>query len=164
MATREELIDGLNAVIQESRRIAEQLSDADWANVVDLDGWKNQEVLAHVAGTGTLVQPMATGFTSAPAGSDVFASINIDQINAGVVAARAGKSAKDLADEIEATYKGVIEFVKGASDDLMNQRVTVAGYKDVAMSDIMVRMVVLHGLAHIYSVYSSVMMSGMKAN
>ncbi len=157
MATREEVINGLSMLIQEGHRVANDLTDAQWDLVVDLDGWKAREVLAHIAGVGGMVVPMVSGIVSAPAGSDGFAGIDIDQINAGVVASKAGKTAKELADELETAYRGVIDFVKNAPDDVLAKRVTVAGYKDVPVSDIAIRMVVMHGLAHIYSVYSSVM-------
>lgn len=160
MATKDEVVRGLEMLIQEGNRIANDLTDAQWSLVVDMDGWKNMEVLAHVAGIGGIVAPMVGGLTNAPAGTDALASLDIDQINAGIVAARAGKSAKELASELEAAYRGVIDFVNNAPDDLLAKRVTALGYKDVPVSDIAVRMVVLHGLAHIYSVYSSVMNAG----
>jgi hypothetical protein len=160
MATREEVIGGISMLIQESRRIANDLTDEQWSLVVDLDGWKATEVLAHIAGIGSMIAPMISGIAGAPAGSDGFAGVDIDQINAGVVAARAGKTAKELADELETAYKGVIEFVKTAPDALLAQPVTISGYKNVPVSDIAIRMVVMHGLAHIYSVYSSVMNAG----
>ena len=60
MATKAELIAGYEVLIQEARRIAASLSPDQWALSVDLDGWKGVEVLAHVAGVGTLVVPMTT--------------------------------------------------------------------------------------------------------
>jgi hypothetical protein len=160
VATREEIINGLSMVIQEGRRVANDLSDAQWDLVVDIDGWKAKEVLAHISGIGGMVVPMVSGIAGAPSGTDTFAAINIDQINAGIVAARAGKTTQELADELETTYRGVIEFVKAAPDDMLTKRVTVMGYKDLPISDVAIRMVVMHGLAHIYSVYSSIMNAG----
>lgn len=46
--------------------------------------------------------------------------------------------------------------MKSAGDDTLEKRVTVAGYKDVPFGDVLVRMTILHGLAHLYSVYSAV--------
>jgi hypothetical protein len=161
MATKEELTRGIEQLIQESRRLANDVRAEDWEQVVDLDGWKSQEVLAHIAGTGGLIQPLVGGVVSAEPGTNAFANINIDQINAGVVAARAGKTPQELADEVETAYRGAIGFINGMEDDVLAKKVTVAGYVDVPLSDIMVRMVVLHGLAHIYSVYSSIMNRGM---
>jgi hypothetical protein len=156
MATKVDLVKGLEVVIREGRRIATDLTEAQWAQVVDIDGWKNKEVLAHVAGVGAIVVPFVQGMSNAPAGADAMGGVNIDTINAGIVAQRSGASMEDLAAEIEKNYAAVIEFVRTAPEDTMNRVVTAQGYKDVPLSDVMMRMVVLHGLAHIYSVYSSV--------
>lgn len=157
MATKEELTKGLELLIQEGHRLANDLSDAQWEHVVDLDGWRSREVLAHVAGIGGLVAPLVGGLASAPAGADAMASVDIDQINAGIVASKAGKSAKELAAELETAYRGVIDFVQSAPDETLAKRATARGHKEIPVSDIMMRMVVLHGLGHIYSVYSSLM-------
>ncbi len=77
-------------------------------------------------------------------------------MNAGIVAARAGKSPAELADEVATAYAAIIEFVRSSPDELLVQRGTAGGHKDVPLGDLMMRMVILHGLAHIYSVYSSV--------
>lgn len=157
MATKQELTDGLAFLVRETTRISDGLTADQWSHVVDLDGWKGSEVLAHVAGVASLVAPMAGGFASAPAGTNAMAGFNIDDINAGLVSARAGRSVRELADEVSTAYAGVIEFVRNAPDSLLSTRVTVGGYKDVEMSDILVRMVIMHGLAHLYSVYAAVM-------
>lgn len=160
MATKAEIIKGLELLIQEGHRIANDLTDAQWSLVVDLDGWKNKEVLAHVAGVGAVVVPMVSGMLNAPAGADAIGGVDIDQMNAGIVASKAGKTAKELADELDAAYTGVIEFIRNAPDEMLAKRITAGGHKDVPISDIAVRMVITHGLAHIYSVYSSVMNAG----
>lgn len=157
MATREELIAGVETLIQEGKRLAADLSPDELANAVDIDGWKGLEAFAHVAGVGAMVQPMAGGMANAAEGSDAFGAIDIDQINAGIVGARAGKTAADLAGEIETNYRAVIEFIKTVPEETLRKRVTVRGYKNVELSDLLNRMVILHGLAHIYSVYASVM-------
>jgi hypothetical protein len=156
MATKDEIVTGIELLIQEARRVSTALTDDQWQHVVDLDGWKNREVLAHIAGVGGLVGPMVSGMAAAPAGTDSFAAINIDEINAGLVGARAGKSAVELADEAATAYTSAIAFIRGADDEMLARKVTVQGYQDVPLSEILMRMCVLHGLAHIYSVYASV--------
>ena len=160
MATKEELTKGLELLIQEGHRLANDLSDAQWEHVVDLDGWKSREVLAHIAGTGGLVVPMVGGLANTPAGADALATVDIDQLNAGIVASKAGKSAGELAAELETAYRGVIDFVKNAPEETLSKRATVRGYHEIPVSDLVMRMVVLHGLGHIYSVYSSLMFAG----
>lgn len=157
MATKQELIGGYEFLIQEARRIAASLSAEDWTKAEDQDGWKNTEVLAHVAGIGGIVVPFATAMSNAPAGADVGAAMNIDEINAGIVAARAGKTPAELAEEVAAAYGGVIEWVRGVGDDVLEKRATMSGYKDVQVSDLLLRMTIMHGLGHIYAAYSAVM-------
>jgi hypothetical protein len=156
MATRDELVQGVEFLIRESRRLANDLSEEQWENVVDLDGWKNREVLAHIAGVGGMVVPMTGGLLNAPAGTDALGAVDINALNAGIVAQRAGKSATELADEVEKSYRGVIDWLKGADAAMLEKRVTAGGHKDVPAGDVLMRMVVLHGLGHVYSVYSSI--------
>jgi hypothetical protein len=160
MATKDELIKGLEVLITESKRISSSLTDQQWEGVVDLDGWKNREVLAHIASIGGIVIPMVSGIASAPAGADPLAAADIDGMNAGLVGARAGKSAKELSDEVETAYRGIIDWVRAAPDELLSQHATARGHKDIEVSDIIMRMVVLHGLAHVYSVYSVIFFGG----
>jgi hypothetical protein len=159
MTSREELIQGLELLIQEGRRVAADLTAEQLEKAVDVDGWKGREMFAHVAGVGGMVAPMVTGLSNAPAGTDALAAIDIDQLNAALVAQRAGKTPHELADELAANYRAVIDFVRTAPDDLLNRKATARGYTDVPVSDLVNRMAVLHGLAHIYSVYASVFWS-----
>lgn len=159
MATKDELVRGIEILIAEGRRLGTDLTDAQWETVVDLDGWKNREVLAHVAGIGAVVVPMVQGLSATPAGADAMAAVNIDQMNAGIVAANAGKSASALADELAKNYGAVIDFIRSAPDATLAAHATAGGYRDIPISDLLMRMVVLHGLGHIYSVYSSIFFS-----
>jgi hypothetical protein len=83
--------------------------------------------------------------------------MNIDEINAGIVAARVGKTPAELAEEVATAYGGVIEWVRVVGDDLLEKRATMSGYKDVPVSDLLLRMTIMHGLGHIYAAYSAVM-------
>ncbi len=159
MASKDDIIQGLEVLITESRRLSTSLSEKQWDHVVDLDGWKNKEVLAHIAGVGAIVVPMVSGFSTAPAGVDVMGAVDIDGMNAGIVAARAGASASDLADEVEKNYRGAIDFVRGVPEETLAKRTTAMGHKDIPISDLLIRMVVMHGFGHIYSVYSGIFYS-----
>jgi len=156
VATREQIIHGIELLIQEGQRVAESLSPADWARARDMDGWKNNEVLAHVASVGGMVGPMVQGMAGAPAGTNAGANIDIDALNAAMVGQRKDKSIKELAAELSDSYAKAIEFVKAAPDATLDQTASFRGYVDVPVSDLLMRMVVLHGLAHIYGAYSAV--------
>jgi hypothetical protein len=157
-ASTQELIGGLEFLIQEGRRIGGALDDAGWAKVVDgADGWKNKEVLAHVAGIATIVAPFMENIGNAAPGVDSGAGADINALNAGLVGARADKTVPQLVDELAANYQGVIDFVKSKPDDFWAQKRTFAGYKDVPASDLVMRLVVLHGLGHIETAYVATM-------
>ena len=160
MATKSEVIDGLEFLIQESHRIAGALTPEEWALASDMDGWKNTEVLAHVAGVGSIIVPYVQAALSTPAGSDSVGSVDIDALNAGLVAARKGKSPAELADECESGYRALIDYIKSGPDDLLENRVTAGGHKDVQGGELLMRMCVLHGLGHIYAAYSAVFFGG----
>lgn len=160
MATKQDIIEGLEFLIKEGKRIGATVDADGWAKVQDHDGWKNTEVLAHVAGLAGIVVPFVTNMANAGAEANTGAGVDIDALNAGIVGARAQKSVDELVGEIESGYRGVIDFVKQQPDDFFQQKRSFAGYVDVPVGDLLVRMVVLHGLSHIYSAYAAVFNAG----
>ena len=159
MTTKQELIAGLEFLIQEGKRIGDTMDGAGWAKVQDHDGWKNTQVLAHVAGLSTIVVPFVQGMVNAGSGANAGAGVDIDALNAGLVGARAQKSVTELVGEIEQGYRGVIDWVQSQPDDFFAQKRSFLGYQDVPLGDLAMRMVVLHGLSHIYSAYTAVAFS-----
>lgn len=155
--TGADLVRGIEFLIQEARRIGENLGDAHWDKTESMDGWKNRQVLAHLAGIGTIVVPFATNIAAAQPSADGGQGVDIDALNAGLVAARADKSVPQLVEELATAYAGVIDWIKAQPEDMWSQPRTFAGYRDVPMGDIFMRMIVLHGLGHIYASYSTVM-------
>jgi hypothetical protein len=160
MATKQEIIDGIELLIREARRIGETMPADGWAQVQDHDGWKNTEVLAHVASISSIVAPFVTNMANAGAEANTGAGVDIDALNAGLVGARAQKSVPELVAEIETGYRGVIDWLNQQPDELLQQKRSFAGYHDVPLSDLAIRMVVLHGLSHIYSAYAAVFNAG----
>jgi hypothetical protein len=156
MATKDEIVGGLQFVIQEAARMRDALSEDEWSRASDMDGWKNRQILAHLAGVGGIVIPFAGNLANAAPGTDGAAGVDIDALNSAMVAQRAEKSVPELVDEIRANYNAVADWLRGQPDDLLAKRVTVGGYKDVPFGDLLMRMVVLHGLGHIYSAYSAI--------
>ena len=116
MATKQEIINGVEFLIGETRRIATVLREDEWSRAKDSDGWQNAQVLAHVASIGSIVVPYMQQMSNAAPDANAGAGLDINALNAGLVAARAGKSVGELADETAANYGGVIDFVKTTDD------------------------------------------------
>ena len=162
MATKPELIGGLEFLIQESKRIGDGLSDAQWAlqNHDEGGGWDNRQVLSHVAATGAIVVPFMTALANAPEGADLMAGMDVDALNAQAVTQRADTPVSGLVSEVETAYTAVIDWVRGAPDELLGKRVSLGGHKDIAVSDQLIRMIILHGLGHVYSCYGTAFFAG----
>ena len=159
MASKQEITDGIEFLIQEARRIGDTMDAAGWVKVQDHDGWKNTEVLAHIASISSIVVPFVTNMATAGPEVNAGAAVDIDALNAGLVGARAQKPVPELVAEIEAGYRGVIGWVNQQPEDFFAQKRSFMGYQDVPLGDLAMRMVVLHGLSHIYSAYSAVAFS-----
>ena len=154
--TGTDLVRGLKFLIQEAQRLGENLGDEHWDKTESMDGWKNRQVLAHLAGIGTIVVPFAQNIVSASPSANSGAGVDIDAMNAGIVAARADKGIPDLVAELTAAYNGVIDWITAQPETLWEEPRSFAGYQDVPVGDIFMRMIVLHGLGHIYAAYSTV--------
>jgi hypothetical protein len=157
LATKQDIISGLEFLVRESNRIAEVLREDEWKRAKDSDGWENTQVLAHIASVGTIVVPFMSNMNNAAPDANAGAGLDINALNAQLVGARAGQTPQQLADETAKNYAAVIEFVKGTQDDFWQQPRTILGYQEVPIGDIFMRMVVLHGVSHIYEAYSAVM-------
>ena len=55
-----------------------------------------------------------------------------------------------LIDELTTTYGSVIEWLRTAPDDLLDRRASFAVYHDLALSDLAMQVIVMHGIAHLY--------------
>jgi hypothetical protein len=150
VATKEELTAGLRMLVAEAKRIGARLTAEEWAMASDEAGWNNKQMFAHVAAVGTIVVPFVTAIANAPAGADAGAGIDIDAINAQAVSQRADKSIGDLVSEYESGYGSVLDFVDKTPVEFFEKRGTVGGYKDMTIGDMMMQMMVMHGVSHLY--------------
>ncbi len=140
----------MQLLIAVATAIGERFTDVEWAMASDEAGWNNKQVFAHVASVGGLIPAMAGSLASAAPGVDAGAGFDVNAINAQLVAQREGASVADLVAEIQTSYGAAIDFVRGAPDDLLAKRATVGGYRDMRVSDLVMQMVVMHGIAHLY--------------
>jgi len=150
VATKEELTSGLHLLVAEAKRIGARLTDEEWGMASDEAGWNNRQMFAHVAAVGTIVVPFMTAIANAPAGADSGAGLDIDAMNAQTVAQRADRSIGDLVSEYQSGYGSVVDFVDKTPAEFFERRGTVGGYKDMTIGDLMMQMIVMHGVSHLY--------------
>jgi hypothetical protein len=123
-ASRQDVIDALNAVRRDVERLVGATPEGAWTRGVYENGWNAKQVLGHLAamsGVANFVMMMAQA--PAPAGGmGGGGAFDIDQFNAQQTALRESKTPADLLDEIRGNFTRDAGAVEKASDDLLSKR------------------------------------------
>lgn len=118
-ASRQDVIDTLNAVRSDVERLVEATPEGAWTRGVYENGWNAKQVLGHLAamsGVANFVMMMAQASAGGMGGGGAF---NIDQFNAQQTAMRESKTPADLLDEIRGNFMRDAGAVEAASDELL---------------------------------------------
>ncbi len=153
MTTREELIQGLQMLIREGERITSTFSGEDWKKQVHDDeggGWNRKQVYGHVTAIAEIAPNLAPNLAAVPEGGDAGAGIDINAMNAQLVAAKDALSESELMDAFKAAYENLIKFVQEMPDEQLEAQTTF-GAVSGSVADVVDSLIVLHGIAHIYS-------------
>ena len=118
-ASRQDVIDTLNAVRTDVEQLVEATPEGAWTRGVYENGWNAKQVLGHLAamsGVANFVMMMAQAPSGGMGGGGEF---DIDQFNAQQTAMREGKTPADLLDEIRSNLTRDVGGIEKASDDLL---------------------------------------------
>ena len=118
-ASKQDVIDALNAVRRDVERLVEATPEGAWTKGVYENGWNAKQVLGHLAamsGVANFVMMMAQAPAGGMGGGGAF---DIDQFNAQQTAMRESKTPADLLDEIRSNFMRDAGAVEKASDDLL---------------------------------------------
>ena len=155
MTTREDLIDGFRMIIREGLRVTSSFSADDWSKPVHGDeGWDRTQIYCHLAATAEISPGFLGNLAQAEEGADAGAGLDIDAFNAQMVAAKQDLSPEELMKTFTAGYEALIEFTKNMPDDQLTS-VRRFGSVEGSVADLMDSVIILHGLAHIYSAGAS---------
>jgi hypothetical protein len=152
MATKEELINGLEMTLAQAKRLASIFADDDWGRK-RAAGWTPKEIYCHVAAVAGIVPQMAAGLMSAPEDGDFGAGLDIDQMNAQAVGSMSSLTPEQVLQALETNYDKLIEFVKAFPDEQLKARRRLLG-NTIQVSDVVANAVMLHGLHHLYEASS----------
>ena len=152
MTTRDELIDGFQMIIRQGQRITSTFTPEDWKRQVHDEGggWDRKEVYSHVAAVAEIAPNLADNLASVPEGGEAFAGVDIDAINAQLVAAKQSLSESELMEAFKAVHEKLIEFVQAMPEEQLTAN-TKFGAVEGPVAGVIDSIVVLHALAHIYS-------------
>ncbi len=152
MATREEIIAGLELTVAQGKRTTSLFSEGEWDSK-RAAGWTPKEVYAHLASVAAIVPNLAQGLANAPEDQDIAQGMNIDEMNAQSVAAMASMTPEQIMAAFEANYGKLIDFVKSIPDEQLNARRRFIS-DPVPVSDILANAIMLHGIHHVYEAAS----------
>ena len=152
MTTREELIDGFRMIIREGQRITSTFTQDDWKRQVhdESGGWDRKQVYSHVTAIAEIVPNMAGNLASVPEGGDAAAGVDINALNAQLVAAKQSLSESELMEAFKAAHEKLIEFVQAMPEEQLTAK-TKFGTVEGSVADVIDSIVVLHALGHVYS-------------
>lgn len=153
MATREEIVGGLELTVSQAKRTTSLFASGEW-DVKRPCGWTAKEVYSHLASVAALVPTMAQGLMNAPEDKDIAEGMDIDEMNAQAVGAMASMTPEQVMAAFEGNYGKLIDFVKSLPEDQLNARRRLMS-DTLPVSDILANAIMLHGLHHVYEAASS---------
>jgi hypothetical protein len=154
MATKQEIIEGLELTITQARRTTALFAQGEW-DWKRAGGWTPKEVYSHLAAVAGMVPGFSQAMLAASEDQDLLQGMDIDQMNAQAVGSMTSMTTEQIMQAFEANYRKLIDFVKSVPDDQLNARRRYAS-DPVPVSDILGNAVMLHGLHHVYEAASRV--------
>ncbi len=148
MATRQEIIAGLELTVAQGKRTTSLFSEGEWESKRAC-GWTPKEVYSHLASVAALVPTMAQGLMSAPEDRDIAEGMDVDEMNAQAVAAMASMTPEQVMAAFEGNYQKLIDFVKSLPDEQLSAKRRLMS-EAMLVSDILANAIMLHGLHHVY--------------
>ena len=154
MATKQEIIEGLELTIAQAKRTTALFADGEW-EWKRASGWTPKEVYSHLAAVAGMVPGFSQAMLAAAEDQDLLQGMDVDQMNAQAVGSMTSMTPEQIMQAFEANYRKLIDFVKSVPDDQLNARRRFAS-EAVPVSDILGNSVMLHGLHHVYEAASRV--------
>jgi hypothetical protein len=153
MTTREELIQGFEMMKREGLRITSKFSPDDWKIVVhddEGDGWNRKQVYSHVTAIAEISPSLAPNLAAVPEGGNAGEGVDLNAMNAQLVAAKNELSETELMATFETAHDNLIAFVKEMSQEQLDAQTAFMAVSGT-VADVVDSLVILHGLSHIYS-------------
>jgi hypothetical protein len=149
MATREELMDGLQFVPAQARRVAGLLDAASQWDTRRVEGWTAKEMFTHVAATVGMMPKMGPNVLMAPPEADVTDGIDIAEFNEQGVASMRSMDAKQAVETLSINCGKLSDWVKRLTDEQLESKHKFRGMP-MTMSDLLMTVAVMHSIHHLY--------------
>jgi hypothetical protein len=149
MATREELLGGLQFVTLQAKRVAAIIDQqGDWDNKRP-QGWTPKEMFTHVAVTAGMLPAFGAGMISAPPEAELTAGLDINAVNEQGVSSMRAMESGSVVDAIAGNYGKLADWVKSLSDEQLQSQHTFLGMR-LSAADLLMTLTVMHSVHHVY--------------
>jgi len=152
MATREELVQGLEFTVQQAKRTTSLWSQSEWTSA-RASGWTPKEVYSHLAAVAQIVPQLVQGLQGAGESTDIAQGMDINASNAQAVSATEATEPAQVFQAFETNYSSLIDFVKTMPDDQLQMKRAFLS-ESIQVSDILASTIMLHGIHHVYEANS----------
>jgi hypothetical protein len=152
MATREELVQGLEFTLQQAKRTTSLWPESEW-DAARASGWTPKQVYSHLAALAQIVPQLAQGLESADASTDIAEGMDINQMNEQSVSAMSSMEPTQVFQAFEAGYASLIELVKSMPEEQLQAKRSFLS-DPIPVSDILASAIMLHGIHHVYEANS----------
>lgn len=148
MTSKQEMIDGMEFVRAQAKRVAALIDPGDWDQNRP-QGWTPKEMFAHVAVTAGIIPTMGAGMLAAPAGVDLSSGLDIGALNEQGVASLRAVPVDQVLQTLDTNYGKLIEWTKTLDDSQLAGSKTFLTMTMPA-SDLVMTLTVMHSVHHIY--------------
>ncbi len=149
MATREELMGGLQFVPAQARRVAGLLEAANEWDTRRVEGWTAKEMFVHVAATVGMMPKMGSNVLKASPETDIVDGLDIAEFNEQGVASMRSLDVKQAVEALSANCGKLSDWVKSLTDEQLESKHKFRGMP-MTMSDLLMTVTVMHPIHHLY--------------
>lgn len=155
VATRQELMEGLQSVRAQARLVAGMLDATDEWDVKRPAGWTAKEMFAHVASTVGMMAKIGPNILRMPPEVDVIAGLDMAAVNEQGVAPMRSMDGGQAAEALLGSCGKTSDWVASLTDEELEGVHTFRGMP-MTMSDYVMMVGVMHSTHHLFEAPLSV--------
>lgn len=155
MATREELMAGLQFVPAQAKRVAGMLDAVNEWDVKRPAGWTPKEMFIHVAAILGMTPVTGPSVLKAPPEADIVEGMDIAEFNEKGVASMRAMDARQAVEALSTNCSKMSDWVKSLTDEQLESKHKFRGMP-MTMSDFLMTVTVMHSIHHLFEAPLSV--------
>src|SRR3972149_4089298 len=109
MATKQEIIEGLELTVTQAKRSTALFAQGEW-DWKRAGGWTPKELYSHLAAVAGMVPGFSQALLAAAEHQDLLQGMDVDQLNAAAVGSMSSMTPEQIMQAFERTYGKLTQF------------------------------------------------------